>query len=739
MKILRPQWQMWALATVALASLVSAACRPTSGSLGTTCTGGSDCESGHCSAGVCCDTACDEPCYDCGDDGHCVPVISGQEDLDSSPMCPNPYVCDGSGNCIDGSIVNPCTTPEECDSGFCVDNACCESACNIMCMSCANAEGTCSSYVAAGLQDTNSTPTCVAPYACDGAGHCKLGNGESCAADDECGTGFCVDGICCESACEEPCMLCAGPEGTCTYFVAEGGQDFNADPPCVGDNACDGNGVCLAADGTLCGADTECISGFCVDGVCCESACETTCMSCDNPQGTCTSFVPDGDQDPNAVPPCDGNFHCNGAGACEEIGLAPGSACTAASECESGHCENNTCCMTACPVPCMSCANAQGTCTTFVAPFTEDPGACEAPNVCDGAGTCCENQSQVAQQLPVDIIFIIDNSGSMGQEILAVQNNINNNFASIIAASGLDYRVIMVARHGEDAGPESICIEAPLSGIPAGGCSPPPSQPVNTANFFHYSIEVASHNSLCMALDRFNLPDEFNLAPNGYSQWLRTNAYKVFIEITDDGISCSSTTGFGSFIDSDSIANGTTAGNNFDTALLSLSPTHFGTAANRNYVWYSIVCLANQANPTDPWLPTDPMTTAECSSGNCAGPGTGYQRLSILTGGLRFPICQYSAFDVVFNDIANNVVSSMACQYVIPPNVNPNAANLQYTPSSGPAELWPQVANAAACTGDQWYLDDPANPTLILLCPDACNRAQGDVGSQVEVLACVLD
>lgn len=733
MKTMRPRWEMLAVAVVVAAAVAATvACRPSSGVLGTDCASGGECESGHCSDGVCCDSACEEPCYGCDDEGHCDVIPSGQEDLDASPMCSNPFVCDGHGNCIDGSILNPCTTPEECDSGYCVDNACCESACNIPCMSCANAEGTCSSFVPAGAEDTNSTPTCVAPFACDGAGHCKLGNGEGCTADDECGSGFCVDGICCESACDEPCMLCAGPEGLCAYYVAAGGEDLESDPPCAGDSACDGNGTCLVMDGAFCAAGSECISGFCVDGVCCESACDTPCYSCDNPLGTCTSFVPDGDPDPNANPPCINQYHCNGAGSCEEIGLPPGAACTVASECESGHCEDNTCCMTACPVPCLTCANAQGTCTSFVPPFTEDPGQCEAPFVCDGAGTCCENQSQVAEQLPVDIIFVIDNSGSMGQEIAAVQSNINVSFASIIAASGLDYRVIMLARHGEDSGPESICIEAPLSGIPVGGCSPPPSQPVNTSVFYHYSIEVSSHNSFCQVIDRFNIPDEFNLAPSGYSQWLRPDAYKVFIEITDDGVSCSS------YNDSNSINGGIAAAAAFDTALLALSPTHFGTAAHRNYVWYSIVCLANQAVPTDPWLPTDPITTSECS-GNCADPGTGYQALSILTGGLRFPLCQYSAFDVVFNDIATNVVSSMACQYVIPPNVNPNAANIQFTPSAGPPEIWANVPDAASCTGDQWYLDDPVNPSLILLCPDACTRAQNDVGSQIAVLACVLD
>ena len=724
--------------SAALLGLAGLGCSPTTeGGLGTGCETSSDCGSGHCVDGVCCESTCSDTCYGCNDQGACEALPSGVEDLDASALCSGSNVCDGSGNCIDDSILNPCTENDECDSGFCVDNACCESACNIQCMSCGNAEGTCSSYVPAGEQDLNSTPTCVSPNACDGAGRCLLGNGESCQNSSECATGFCVDGICCESACDEPCMLCAGEDGTCTYHVAAGEEDQNSVPPCVGDSACDANGVCLADMGGACTTAQDCVSGFCVDGVCCENACDTPCHQC-NAFGFCNEFVPDGDPDPNSNPPCENTHHCDGAGTCEEIGLPPGQACTVDTECESGHCEDNTCCMTACAVPCLSCANAQGTCTTFVPAFTEDPGNCEAPSVCDGAGTCCENQSQVAQQLPVDIIFVIDNSGSMGQEIQAVENNINVNFASIIAASGLDYRVIMLAEHGPWNPAESICVEAPLSGIPAGGCASPPAQPVNNPPiFYHYSYPVLSHDSFCKILDRFDKPDQYSQAPNGYSQWLRPNAFKVFIEITDDGVSCSWSGN--TFSDGNSVAGGNVAGPAFDTALLALSPSQFGTAAARKYIWYSIIALENRVsgNPTVPWLPADPITTGECPT--AADPGTGYQALSKLTGGLRFPLCEPSYYDVVFNAIASNVVSSMACQYVIPANVNPAAASLQFTPSVGPPELWTMAADLASCVGDQWYLDDPSNPSLILLCPDACTRAQNDVGSQVEFLACVLD
>jgi hypothetical protein len=458
-------------------------------------------------------------------------------------------------------------------------------------------------------------------------------------------------------------------------------------------------------------------------------------MSCANTQGTCTTFIPDGDEDLNSTPTCEDPYKCDGAGNCVEKGLPAGAACTDPSECESGFCEDNTCCMTQCNVPCMSCANPQGTCTTFVPQWEEDPGTCEAPNVCDGLGTCCENASQEAQRMPVDIIFVIDNSGSMTQEIISVENNINNSFASIIAASGLDYRVIMLSEHGESSGPESICVRSPLSNT---DCSPIPNQPANNPPiFYHYSYPVYSHDSFCKVLDRFDKADQYNLAPSGYSAWLRPDAFKIFVEITDDGIDCD--WGGYSFDDNDNINDGNSTATQFDQALCNLSPTHFGTTTTRNYMWYSIVCMAANNPATDPWEPSDPMTTSECSSSNCPAPGTGYQALSITTGGLRFPLCEYSHFDVVFNHIADSVISSMACQFSVPANVNPQEVSLRFTPSSGPAQDWPNVADAGSCSGLQWYYNDNNNPTMIYLCPQACDLAKNDDGATVEVLACVYD
>ena len=144
---------------------------------------------------------------------------------------------------------------------------------------------------------------------------------------------------------------------------------------------------------------------------------------------------------------------------------------------------------------------------------------------------CAQTEAEATLvSAPVDVIVVIDNSGSMGQEIVGVQDNINQNFATILDNAGLDYRVIMLSEHGEAIGPESVCIEAPLSGIPVGGCTPAPAQPVdNPPKFFHHSVPISSHNSWCQVLAYFSQADEFGNHPNGYQDLLRPEAVKFFV------------------------------------------------------------------------------------------------------------------------------------------------------------------------------------------------------------------
>jgi hypothetical protein len=346
-----------------------------------------------------------------------------------------------------------------------------------------------------------------------------------------------------------------------------------------------------------------------------------------------------------------------------------------------------------------------------------------------GDGSCANVESEATLvKKPVDIVVLIDNSGSMGNEIEGVENNINDNFASILETSELDYQVIMVSRHGSNSS-ERVCVEAPLSGVPVNGC--PTSAPENVAGrFYHYSVNIDSHNSWCQLLSTFDgtTPDEFGFAPDGWKTWLREDAYKIFVEITDDSVDC------GPFDDNGSAGGGQSAAAAFDSALLSVSPAQFGTAAARNYVWYSIVGLAQNSPAAAPYSPMDPIVTGEC--GSAAGNGTGYQALSVLTGGLRFPLCDTTSYGPMFQAIADGVIegAQVACELEIPDAPNGQSINLEtvtvvYTPSSGaPSELT-QVSSEGECSASSFYIQDE----LIVLCPAACTVVQADAAAKVSV------
>jgi hypothetical protein len=76
-------------------------------------------------------------------------------------------------------------------------------------------------------------------------------SGEQCSAADQCGTGLCVDGVCCETACDDQCSACNEPtlEGQCVSVAGEPRPDRAAcDPGAVCfEGACSGDDPTLAS------------------------------------------------------------------------------------------------------------------------------------------------------------------------------------------------------------------------------------------------------------------------------------------------------------------------------------------------------------------------------------------------------------------------------------------------------------------------------------------------------------
>jgi hypothetical protein len=96
-----------------------------------------------------------------------------------------------------------------------------------------------------------------------------------------------------------------------------------------------------------------------------------------------------------------------------------------------------------------------------------------------------------------------------------------------------------------------------------------------------------------------------------------------------------------------------------------------------------------------------------------------------------------TAFLAALNKIRG---SALGCQYAIPPAEGGipdyGKVNVVYTPSSGTKETVPNVTNAAACpsSGDAWYYDNNQSPTEILLCSSTCTKVQADSSGEVSVV-----
>ncbi len=285
------------------------------------------------------------------------------------------------------------------------------------------------------------------------------------------------------------------------------------------------------------------------------------------------------------------------------------------------------------------------------------------PNADPPSSDLCADGSRARTRIPADIIVVVDNSGSMSAQIGSVVARINADFAAILDDAAIDYRVIVISRHGpigldaNSCDDHGICIGEGL----AGDICDPDGPPKLTDRFKHYSICIDSDDSfrkLAASFDRsppgwagrFQPSSYFNSrrqpvalddAPDGWSEWLRRDATRTFLFITDD--------------------DSNEPDERFKAWMYSKDPSFFGTETNPNWVAHSILGLDENEPPTAPWQPSDALVFGECELpgvGRGHGAGEDYQRLSRDSGGLRFPICQNANFDVIFQAVATDIVSS---------------------------------------------------------------------------------
>lgn len=294
-----------------------------------------------------------------------------------------------------------------------------------------------------------------------------------------------------------------------------------------------------------------------------------------------------------------------------------------------------------------------------------------------------------------DIIWVIDTSESMDNEIAIVRNNINQ-FVQSIDGSGVDVRMFMVASKedrsknvtqvlpfvGEITVPQSylgVCVPPPLSA--ADTCPDMDNPPV----FVHPDVDVYSSD----ALERLML--------DGYPQfrnYLRGGSARTHIvAVTDDSSSK----------DPDWFREQTRL----------VDPPGFST----DYVFHSIVAYGE---------------------GGCGdGDGDDYRALSAATGGVIQDIC-LGNWDPIFDALLEGVVNDaeIPCAFGLPePDdgfvINYNEVNVYHTPIDGDPYLVYNVENEGECgDGGGWYWDDPREPTAIWICDSLCG---GEVEGTIDI------
>ncbi|MBK7578909.1 MAG: hypothetical protein IPI67_01770 [Myxococcales bacterium] len=322
----------------------------------------------------------------------------------------------------------------------------------------------------------------------------------------------------------------------------------------------------------------------------------------------------------------------------------------------------------------------------------------------------CTTYTETAKKPAVDIVWVIDNSCSMGDEIAKVREQINKSFVPTISKSIIDWQVIMIAARGTSS--QKVCVDPPLAG-PSCGNNPP--------KFTQLDCEVDSSNSLYAAAFSYGgvgFPPLFtcNLTGGPWNKLARFDATKVFVEVTDDEADFPGWNAAG-----------------FDNWALNSAqpPGMFGTAQNRKYIFHSII----GHDPTDP---TKTCNTSGQDAGNAAvAPGIEYQALSKLTGGIIRSICETDWSDI-FNSIAAGIVDKLSCEFVLPApkdggTIDPTKVNVSYTAKGGTAQEVLQDNNKACAEGaDGWQWD--STKTKVLLCGPTCDKVKADDGGKIDVV-----
>jgi FG-GAP repeat len=244
----------------------------------------------------------------------------------------------GSARLWSVDIGSECDADSDCQSGHCAQRVCCAVACDDVCRSCNLADTGVASGTCSPIKEKSDPYAQCPTLDCSGNEEERqsLCNGQGACATYE---RSCGDYVCHDKACTHTCKT---------------NEDCSSSAFCKGSR-------CLpkAPQGQQCDDATQCLSGFCADGFCCELPCQGQCEACNHPAkpGQCLPTT-----EPRVGQPCLGD---------------PTEPCSL-QECDGQHGDR-------CRYPAKGTACEKGSCKD---------GVLTLPATCDGIGVCRRSSPQ---------------------------------------------------------------------------------------------------------------------------------------------------------------------------------------------------------------------------------------------------------------------------------------------------------------------------------------------------------
>lgn len=303
-------------------------------------------------------------------------------------------------------------------------------------------------------------------------------------------------------------------------------------------------------------------------------------------------------------------------------------------------------------------------------PDDPEPVDPEEPEVCSALEVSAQPVTR-----PADIVWVIDNSGSMEVEEGRVQDNMNA-FAEDIAASGVDYHVVIITNR------DHVEVPPPLGG---------------SDRLLEIDQDVDSHDALELVIQT-------------YPQWhafLRPDAIKHFVAVSDDESDMSQA--------------------EFERGLADLDDPGFADG----FVFHAVVA------ESPPWDWNSPCFVLAAAIGATyidLQEDHGGVFYSLCESDWT-PL-----FDALSGNVAELSALPCTYEIPAPDDgdaIDYGAVNFVYTPEGDDSVTIPYVGAEGDCDADGgWYYDDAGAPSLIHACPTTCDTLAAEAGSVEVAFGC---